>query len=230
MDVVLDAKFSALCHGITDHKTSLLRQVLWKMHLLKLGEDEYGELSVIKFQLKQMEVESNITRIDELSLSWLKNILAITELLMRSLFPEVSQMVYKKGNVTPNALVNRLKKSARSFRHTSCKPCVKKNNRTYIYNGRSVSLPWLAILCARDFVLQNQRLPKKLELRESVEAKTKSKIFKASWSDALKTTGLNRLEEAGKFTAKRYQKRVREIEGKTRPTFDAKEQSGSAKK
>uniref|UniRef100_UPI0037C78255 hypothetical protein n=1 Tax=Prosthecobacter sp. TaxID=1965333 RepID=UPI0037C78255 len=105
----------------------------------------------------------------------------------------------------------RFSEALKTFSRTAGKAYTKESNRLYTFKKATVSLPWLAIRCAYDFVIKHRRLPNKMELKVDVEAASKKwkKIPRATWSDALKTAGLSMLGHAKKHTAQEYRDKVR---------------------
>jgi hypothetical protein len=137
----------------------------------------------------------------------------IARLLNDALFPELESLVYRDQNAesATRALELRFSESLKTFSRTAGKAYTKKNNRLYTFKNAIVSLPWLAIRCAYDFVIEHHRLPNQMELKVNVEKASKKwrKIARATWSDALKTAGLSMLDQAKKHTSKKYRDEVR---------------------
>ncbi len=214
MDSALEAKFSALSRGTTDHQAGPLYHALWKSHLLRLHEEEFGGL-FSSFQEHTMNPDAplSFSQMDPVHLAHLEDIVEIARLLNNALFPELESLVYQDENAegATRALELRFSEALKTFSRTVSQAYTKKTNRLYIYKKAVVSLPWLAIRCAYDFVIKHRRLPNQMELKVDVEEASKSwkKIRRATWSDALKTAGLSMLDQAKKHTSKKYRDEVR---------------------
>lgn len=214
MDSALEAKFSALSRGTTDHQAGPLYHALWKSHLLRLHEEEFGGL-FSSFQEHTMNPDAplSFSQMDPIHLAHLEDTVEIARLLNNALFPELESLVYQDKNAegATRALELRFSEALKTFSRTVSQAYTKKTNRLYIYKKAVVSLPWLAIRCAYDFVIKHRRLPNQMELKVDVEEASKSwkKIRRATWSDALKTAGLSMLDQAKKHTSKKYRDEVR---------------------
>lgn len=214
MDSALEARFSALSRGTTDHQAGPLYHALLKSHLLRLHEKEFGGLfNSLQDHTMNPDAPLSFSQMDPVHLAHIKDIVEIARLLNDALFPELESLVYRDQNAenAARALELRFGEALKTFSRTAGKAYTKKTNRLYIYKNAAVSLPWLAIRCAYDFVIKHRRLPNQMELKVDVEVASGSwkTIRRATWSDALKTAGLSMLDQAKKHTSQKYRDEVR---------------------
>lgn len=224
MNSSLSAKFGALSRGTTNHQAGILYDALWRLHLVDCNESEFGSLTGV-FESFDPDYASQLDSIDPFLLDHLKAIIGAVKHFRMALFPELRCLIYADRNAKEAAktLENRFKTALETFGRPIGKAHTKRSNRLFAYKNISVSLPWLAIRCTYDFVIEHHRLPTKLELREVTEraSQRKKAISRSTWSDALKTAGLSGLEEGKKFSSSRYRKkRVRKNNGNLRTTFE----------
>lgn len=214
MDSALKAKFSALSRGTTDHQAGPFYHALWKSHLLRLHEEEIGGLfSAFQEHTMNPDAPLSLSQMDPSHLAHLEDIVEIARLLNGALFPELESIVYRDQNVesATRALELRFSEALKTFSRTVGKAYTKKNNRLYTFKNAIVSLPWLAIRCAYDFVIEHNRLPNQMELKVNVEKTSGNwkKVSRATWNNALKTAGLSMLDQAKKHTSQKYRDEVR---------------------
>ncbi|WP_397382451.1 hypothetical protein [Prosthecobacter sp.] len=216
LDVGLDARFSALSKGITNRQTALMHTALWKLHLLDLDKTEFGDaLNIFRGQVIEADGMTKLSELDPFYLERFDDIVKISQLLTAALFPDLRSIVHRcredKRNASIRKMANCFRDALNGLGQNAQPLRKKKSKRTYAYSNRQVSLPWLAIRCAWEFVQKEGRLPAKLELRDCVQNNTpEESISDSTWSDAIETAGLSALPEAKKFSSKILgKKRVR---------------------
>lgn len=216
LDVGLEARFSALSKGITNSQTALMHNALWKLHLLELHKTEFGDaLNIFRGQAIEADGFTRLSEVYPIYLGCFDDIVKISQLFTAALLPDLRSIAHRRGenkmNATIRKLVNCFRDALNGLGQNAQPPKKKKSKRSYSYSNRQVSLPWLAIRCAWEFVQKERRLPAKLELRDCVQNNApEESISDSTWSDALETAGLSTLPEAKKFSTKLLgKKRVR---------------------
>ncbi len=205
LDTDLEARFRALSKDITNHRAGLIYNALWRLHLLELHKNEFGDfLQMLRIQTIH---EDKIARLEEMEpffLDRLEDLIKVAQLLTSALFPNLSKVVYRRGapaKIATRDLVRHFRQALKKFGESMRSPPKKNAKRFSSSSNRQASLSWHAIVCAWNYVQQNKRLPTKLELGEQLQQALSIKnISKSTWSDALETAGLSSLPEAQKFS------------------------------
>lgn len=163
----LAAKYSALRRGNTNLEVQKLYDALFRLHLCRVEEIEFGSSSELILGMEYKDV-SGLAQIDRFRFEQLQHFLRAAELLKSSLSSELAALAYNPSSAASviDELHKRFAKALNLFAARLDKSAKKQRAEFYPYKGQLVSLPWLAIHLTNLFVTERRTLPTKIELRE----------------------------------------------------------------